>query len=220
MLLNSLMVNGLVKLPNRRLLDFGKNGTVNRKMVGLLFCHPNSDIAQQCIIPRIAYYNDRSNDNFDFVLAGYCTNEFCELNDFEPVKVVNGVQWGFSGQLFNQHRFQLASVSSWKYSGDSDLVLGILKKKTSGEIAFDFSATIICQLEMLLRDAAIQSVPNFFERLFEIAESKELVSIYGLSNNKLLETTREMLRDKILEKIGLLAYYKANRGFAVVNLSK
>lgn len=73
---------------------------------------------------------------------------------------------------FNNFRKDLESLTSWQYSGGSDLLLANANFDTAKyEALIDFSSVVLCQLDKMLEDKAIPSVEQFFESVFRFAES-------------------------------------------------
>ncbi len=76
----------------------------------------------------------------------------------------------------------LEDVSSWKYSGESELLLVDYQNST-----LDFSYVLRLNLDAMLRDNAIPSVDALFEILFrEIPKRKNVLHISDVAGAKVL----------------------------------
>jgi hypothetical protein len=182
------------------------------KLVGLLFMHPNSELAKKDIIPRLGSYNQRSAEFTDFFFAGYgAWWPKGKHPDEVDIASVDGRPWKFSDSAFEAFRRQLTQRTSWKYSGETDLILATARFiEGSDKAEIDFSQCITCCLEQLLRGKAIDSVPSLFERIFEYAESNPDGTAYSFSDLHLIRTSKISLLDCVLSLIGLKDYYHKN----------
>jgi len=141
-------------------------------MVGIIFAQPSAKLAETTLIPRIVYWDNRSGKNSHFFFAGYSRKQLLE-SDAIRVPVPGLGDWFFSAKLFNEFRAAIESGTKWRYSGDCDLLLTNVSMSEAPEsrAVLDFSSTINCQLDSMLKDEAIPSVERFFESIFRFAES-------------------------------------------------
>ncbi len=80
------------------------------KLVGIMFCHPDSELARGQIIPRLEYLHYRSGEDPDLFWAGYGALMKDHVPaDVRPVKIVEGTAWGFSDSDFNAFRATIES---------------------------------------------------------------------------------------------------------------
>ena len=71
------------------------------KLVGIMFCQPDSAIGTAEIIPRLEYLHYRSGEHTDLFWAGYSPYVDGEAAaGMRPVKKVGATQWGFSDAEF------------------------------------------------------------------------------------------------------------------------
>src|SRR3989338_547951 len=141
------------------------------RMIGLVFATPDTPLVQAEILPRIGKYHSRSGRHIEFYFAGYAQGGRPKESDVILVRGPKGT-WYFSHKAFDRFRRDIQSQTTWQHSGDSDLLLsnGYLEEhKSRGTI--DFKSTIVCQLEAMKKDEAFVSVGQFFERIFQFAES-------------------------------------------------
>ncbi|MCA9994209.1 MAG: hypothetical protein KDE56_00595 [Anaerolineales bacterium] len=138
------------------------------RIAGLLFARPGSSIAQTEIIPDLEYFHYRSGNDVHFFCGGYSAYKDI-YDDNLPVIKINGIQWYFSANKFNELRKQIENSTIWKYSGGVDLLLQNVKN--SAETAtLDLKSTVLFPLEKMKRDGVIVSVSGFFEEIFRFAE--------------------------------------------------
>lgn len=81
--------------------------------------------------------------------------------------------WMYSDEAFNSFRadFEKRSKGHWRYSGEVDLVLAdAVLRHGSKEAEVDHSALLVLDLDRAKRDGVIETVPKFFENIFQYAE--------------------------------------------------
>jgi hypothetical protein len=139
----------------------------NVRMVGLLFAQPGRLLVDSEIIPSLNYYHHRSGDHIDFFCAGYGIDEG---DDYRPV----GNNWKYNACKFNDFRKKIEGMTSWEYSGQTDLILTNARYDPEMRTGYlDFRSSIVCDLETMKQVNAIQSAGEFFERIFRFAENAE-----------------------------------------------
>jgi hypothetical protein len=138
-------------------------------MVGLLFAQSRIPIAREEIVPNLPYFHHRSGDKIDFFCAGYGRYWYPPPEDQEKV-TTDDPPWLFSLSLFGRFCDEIEQLSTWKYSGEADLLLMNAHINPAPAAAgLDFSSAVVCDLEQMKRDGAIRSVPRFFEEIFRYA---------------------------------------------------
>jgi hypothetical protein len=192
------------------------------KLVGLLFMHPESELAKTDILPRIGQYHESAGEFTDFFFVGY--GAYWPQNDYpdqrEAVKL-DGTQWLFSDRAFNRFRREIEEKTSWKYSGETDLILATARYSTTHKRAFiDYSQCITCCLEQIVRDEAAVSIPAFFEKIFHFGEKNKDATAYHFSDLHLVSTSKTSLFEWILSRVGLKDYYKKNKNLAIRDIAK
>jgi hypothetical protein len=162
------------------------------KLVGILFCHPKSGIGSTDLLPRLDAYDSRSSDHADFFCAGY--GVYWQEKDY-PDKVeaikLGGLQWFYSADASESFRRELQSVSKWRYSGETDLILVVaVWNSQEACVRLDFNQSMVLVLERLVKRKAIESVPQFFEQIFRFSEdNKGRVSLSDFSNQKFFQNS-------------------------------
>ena len=154
---------------------FRHSSPENVRMVGLLFARPESSLASSEIVPNLDYYHHRSGKHIDFFCAGY--GQYWEnwRDEFPDQRVVSRgahVNWLYSPAKFNSFREEIERMTKWRYSGAADLVLTNGRYDSAKDLGyFDFSTSVVCQLDQMKKDGAILSVETFFENVFRFADS-------------------------------------------------
>jgi hypothetical protein len=141
------------------------------RLVGLLFSPPESNLGKSEIIKSLDYFHHRSGDKIDFFCAGYRRYGKNRQSVIEIEVSNDSAPWYFNVIDFEALRKEIQSHSSWKYSGEADLILLNVRKSESGQDAvLDWSSAICCDLEKMKKDKAIESVRRFFEDIFRFVD--------------------------------------------------
>jgi hypothetical protein len=133
------------------------------RLVGLVFARSDRRFAMEEILPGLNYYHARSKENIDFRFAGYTKKN---TPGRTAIGVINGRRWYFDPKLFDGDRIRIAGASTWKYSGETDLILLV---ERGGKL--DWSTTLSANLEEWKEQKVIRSVSELIEKLCSIAES-------------------------------------------------
>lgn len=208
--------------PRRQSVTFSAQR--RSKLVGLLFCHPQSPLAQTDIVPHLDYFHHRSGINVDFFCAGYGAHwSATEYPDQQPVGTVNGVPWLFSAKALDHIRGEMERESRWRYSGEAELLLMPAFRVAGADPLLDFDNAVVCNLEQMAADRAFTSARAFFERVFRFGESQDGGNpAWALSDSVGLEKGREALRDAILSLLPkpLQKLYRAAGHYVVQSIKK
>lgn len=144
----------------------------NVKMAGLLFARPTSILAASEIVPHLDYFHHRSANHVHFFCGGYGAYwPPGKFKDQNAVILMNGTDWFFSAEQFNQLRSEIERKIAWRYSGATDLILFNVLATQSKRMELDFSSAWSFQLERMKDDGVISGVEMFFEEIFRFAES-------------------------------------------------
>jgi hypothetical protein len=166
-------------------------------IIGILFAPPYTKVARDGIVPRLGYLNARTAEYIHFFCAGYGGYGFAD--DAEPIGEVryeDGVMipWGFSQHKFAEFVNDMEAYTSWKYSGETDLIL-------VGPDP-DFSDPILYDIEAMMKDGAIDSPARLFEAVISFARSRgPEASTYKLSDKQGVSVFGDAVAESI---IGLL----------------
>lgn len=168
------------------------------KMVGLLFARPSLPLAQAEVTPNLDYFHYRSGSHIDFFCAGYdgYTGRD-EADEFIPVVVdkKNSLDWRFSEKMFIQLVDEIEAMSSWRYSGDPDLILtNAHYDATNREAYLDFGQRVQCRLQQMKDIGAIISVPSFIEDIIRYADhADEEDPTWGFSDAQVPDALRRFV---------------------------
>ena len=164
-------------------------------IIGILFAPPYTQIAGERIVPRLGYLNARSAEHIHFFCAGYGGYGFAE--DAKPIGEVqyeDGVviPWGFSQRKFAEFINEMEEVTTWRYSGEADLILV--------DPNLEFAEAIVYDMEAMLRDGAIDNPARLFEAIIAFARSRGLeASTFKLSDREGARTFGKAAAEGIIE---------------------
>lgn len=137
------------------------------KLIAFLFSRNTIDKNKTLISNNLDSFDKRSNNYIDIYCAGF--KESDEVNN--DGVLVGEKYWTYSDTRFDEDRRLLESETSWKFSGEIDLILVSVKRGTSADKVFvDYSQAIVCHLSELIEIKAFNSIEAFFEKLFQYAE--------------------------------------------------
>jgi hypothetical protein len=178
---------------------YEKNGFGGVRMVGFLFAPPEARLAREEVIPGLGYFHYRSGDNIDFFCAGYRRYGPDPKHGESPV-TDDDPPWLFNLRLYDQFRRQIQQLSTWRYSGEADLLLMNARfDEGGGNVSLDFTSAIACDLDRMIKDGAIQSVRRFFEDIFKFAETAQVADpTWGFSDEQGLRTAGSALKRVVL----------------------
>ena len=137
-------------------------------IIGILFAPPYTNVASEKIAPRLGYMDERAGRYIHFFFAGYGGYRFAE--DQKPMmemRYENGVviPWGFSQRKFAAFINEFQEITSWRYSGEADLIVA--------PPDLEFRDCIVYDIESMLRDGAVDTPFRLFEAVFTFARSKD-----------------------------------------------
>ncbi len=206
-MLDALTYQEMLKNIERNSERYGiKNDTI-----GILLTRPDLETGRD-ILNSLEYYHFRTGKSINFYLPGYGAYWDDTYPDRKVVTEIDGVKWYFSNEMFVRFEENIERYSSWKYSGESELLL--LEYKNN---RISFENMMQFYLDQMLRDKVIFSIHNFFEQLFRLCKDKEtLIEISGsLGRDK----ARQITLNRILEKIpmGLGEIFTQEKYFCVRN---
>lgn len=193
------------------------------KMVGFLFAQPNAALGKKEIVPSLDYFHHRSGSSIDFFCSGY--RRYGQSVHSDERAVTKGEDpWYFSDTAFNDLRNDVADRTTWRYSGEADLVLldaDFDKRKQMATLSWD--AAIMCDLDLMLRSGAITSVNRYFEVVFNFAENYEgNAPTESFSANRNLNVAGSALKRIVLSAVpgGVADDMKSLGYFSTRNLDK
>lgn len=141
------------------------------RLIGLLFAPPESSLGESEITKSLNYFHHRSGDKIDFFCAGYRRHGKAKQFVVEREVTSDTDPWYFNVIEFEALRNETQKYSSWKYSGEADLILLNATKSGPGQdVVLDWSSAICCDLERMKKDKAIEGARRFFEDIFGFAD--------------------------------------------------
>ncbi|WP_434150143.1 hypothetical protein ACR2R6_01260 [Methylocaldum gracile subsp. desertum] len=198
--------------------------TRNSKLVGILFCHPKSSLAKSEIIEHLPHFHVRSGEAVDFFCIGYGAYWPPEhFADQKPVVTIQGVDWLFSESAFSSVVDEFESETSWKYSGETELILLTARKQHNGMTILDYDTAIVCNLEAMSQAKAFSSVRSFFEAIFKFAKSNNQEELtWELSDQNGVRLGKLAIKDSVISVLpkSLGDAYQRGEHFAVRSIAK
>ncbi len=194
------------------------------KLAGILFFLPESKTAKDELLPSLDYLNERTGALVDLYCAGYgCDWPTGYRADQKVQLTIDGHDWSFSPKAFNDLRRELSELTSWKYSGETDLLLFTARRDASSDGYFSPKPALACNLEQMARDGAFTSVRAFFERITNLTERYEGSDpVSYLSDSFGVRLGGHYLWEAILSVLPktLRDFYQAGKHFAVRDISQ
>lgn len=183
-------------------------------LIGLLFAPPYTKVASETIVPRLGYLDARSGKFLHFFCAGYFG--YGSPNDGDPIgemRYPNGtvIPWSFSQRWFADFVREIEEVTSWKYSGECDLILvGPKFSFNLHDPNVEFSEAVVLDIDTMMRDGAIHNAAQLFEAVMAFARSRQwMASIDGLSDKQGLRLVGDVASEAILKYLPTPAHYGA-----------
>lgn len=157
------------QLSNRFKTGYANSESV--RMVGILLCRPGSFV-QTKVFDSLDYFDIRSGNHIDFFFSGYQSYRLEETPKEWRVAYKGATeQWTFDANYFNSLRDTLEQLTSWKYSGNAELLL--LNSRFNGKAAeLDFSSCITIDLDQVISNGGF-TIEKLFENIFRFAEGHD-----------------------------------------------
>lgn len=209
-------------LPAPRLNDVknhknNEDGTMCCILIAPLF----TKVGREGVVPRIGYLDYRSAKYIHFYCAGYGgywdKTRFPDMQEIGSVKYDNGtrIPWAFSQRVFGEFVNELESETTWKYSGEGELIV------MGPDV--DFSQCLTFDIEAMLNDKVINNCSELFEALIQYAKAASASpSAYLFSDKKGGEEFVKATIDSVLSFIPKPAQRLWDRGrhYAVKDISR
>ncbi len=131
-------------------LNYVKNHK-NKKdgsMCCILIAPMFTTVGREGVVPRIGYLDHRSAKYIHFYCAGYGgywqEPQFPDMQEIGIGKYDGGTEipWAFSQRVFGEFIDELESETTWKYSGEAELILMGPDVDFSQCLAFDIAAML------------------------------------------------------------------------------
>lgn len=174
------------------ILDHIRNNDLVEDTVGILLTRPDLQTGEE-IMGSLNYYHHLTGHNINFYLPGYGAYwNNTEYPDMRFAADINGVSWSFSDKAFVSLVDTIESVSRWKYSGESELLLIPYHDQN-----LDYSNVAVFRLDAMLKDDAISSISSFITCLSRNAKHNN--SVGSLAFRGATKSVAKTLIQDILE---------------------
>jgi hypothetical protein len=142
-----------------------------------------TNVGSEDVVPRIGYLDYRSAKYIHFYCAGYGgywqKSHFPDMQEIGIGKYDEGTEipWAFSQRVFGEFIDELESETTWRYSGEAELLV------MGPDV--DFSKCLTFDIAAMLKDKAINHCSELLEALIQYAKvSRESPSAYQFSDKK------------------------------------
>lgn len=186
---------------NEMLKNIAKNSKryeIENDTIAILFTRPDLETGRN-ILSSLEYYHFRTGKSINFYLPGYGAYWYDTYPDGRIVTEIDGVKWYFSNEMFVNFIEEIEQYSKFTYMGESELLLA---SYCNGQISY--KNVLIFHLDRMIKDNAISSISEFFERLFRLCRNNE--TPHEISNalgwNKIKQVTSESILEKIPMGLG------------------
>ena len=178
-------------------------------------------VGKEGVIPRLGYLNDRSGSHVHFYCAGYGgywhPSSVPDMEDIGEIRYDDGcvIPWAFSQKQFASFIDELEGRTSWRYSGESDLIL------LNSDV--DFSNCLIYDIEAMVEDGAISRSSELFEAIIQYSRNiKKTKSAYDLSDKEGMRVFTEEMGAAIIDCLPkpAQALWKKGKHYAIRNIAK
>ena len=184
--------------------------------IGILITRPGLDTGNH-IINNLPYFHHSSSHGINFYLPGYGAYWYGEYPDEENVVKIDNVQWSFSNSMQAAFIKKLQTVSKWKYSGESELLIIPYHNNN-----LDFSQVLNFRLDDMLRDSVINSISQFFTSLFNKINEVKDNSVKRTRNSFGAKIIADVVKNEILKALPefIQKTYNDGKYFVLKNYSK
>ena len=172
---------------------YSKKGTW---MCGLLFAPPKTPIGKS-IFERIADWHYRSGKNFDFFCVGYGNwNKDGQGKLVASITAKRGltpIKYYYNAKAFQEIRKDVEAVSSWRYSGEADLLLvNAVRDPDTSEVRLELDEIIALDVDRLIEDKVFSTSARLLERICQAADdaarSGDQLSVINFSDKEVVRT--------------------------------
>ncbi|HEX6504545.1 MAG TPA: hypothetical protein VF011_15000 [Terriglobales bacterium] len=146
---------GVVPTPD----SFAKKLPVPVRPVALIFGRPACKVFKEELLPDRNWYHLRSGTNIEIFYMGYADP------DAEHVTAESFDENDFSEQSFESAVSDFEEKTTWKYSGETDIILLNSFFTPQGEVRLDFTNVFALSLETAIDSKLIRSGRAFIEEV-------------------------------------------------------
>lgn len=146
-----------------------------------VFVWANSDFPQssKVVLDYSEYLHLRSNDYIDFFFPGYLLMDDISVDEKGKISKISH-SWRFSTSKFVEAVEYIESISKWRYSGNTEF---LFLEFSSGRIQFQNAISL--NIDCLLKDNVISSLPALLEDIIRVAKSYNQTSDFSRELNYL-----------------------------------
>lgn len=185
----------------------------------ILLAPPFTRVGQEDVIPRLGYLDHRSASHVHFYCAGYGgygnRDIVPDMMEIGPVKYANGVviPWWFSQRAFAGFVDDCERATTWKYSGDAELIM------LGPEV--DFRKALIFSFKDMIHDGVIATSAELFESIIRYCrEAGGRASAYDFSD---IEGARNLGKEALQALLSVLpkparGVWEKGRHYAIRNI--
>lgn len=211
----------MIEAPSLESIKQHKNEHSNA-ICCILLAPKFSKLGYEDIIKRFGYLDSRTGEKLHIYCAGYgayWNDSYApDKEDVGIAKYNNGVsfKWEFSQNRFALFVDELEQVTSWKYSGGTELIL--LNSDA------DYSNCIIFKIEEMIKDKIIDSANEILEALIQHSRS-ETNSLSKFSLNGAGKQTADEIVDSVVSCLPkpfetLRNIWKKGKHYTLVDMTK
>ena len=152
-----------------------------RRLLGLLFARPGVKLAKEQVFPNLEYLDRRSFTHVDIFCAGIARGDLRIADShFSPHDYIRMTapdsrprspkdheaksEFLYSDSAFCKFCEEIESKTTWRYSGETDLLLLDCEIQKEGTVV-DFSQVIAMNLDEMSRTGLLTSVSAFVENV-------------------------------------------------------
>ncbi|GAB6109029.1 hypothetical protein [Fusibacter bizertensis] len=183
------------------------------KTIAILLVKPNKSQSSEEILNNISYFHQRSEDKLDIFLPGYGAYWGDSIPDSINVCRVDYTDWSFSNKHYVEFIKKLETISKFKYSGGSELILIDFVDKD-----LSFEKVVRVKLERALRDEAIDSIEEFIENV--ISRFIKSTNTYEVSDTLTLKELGKSIGSELKQKFAVYRMFTRSRHYIINNYKK
>jgi len=191
------------------------------RMVVIVLARPEVKVSRDEVLAHINYWNAAAGSHIDFFFVGW-SQEPSSLGDVELL-IPGKTSWYFDAENFHAACTELKNSTKWRYEGETELLITNARfDPDSDSVSLDFSSTVCCRLENMLKDKAIPSVGGLFQKIFSFAESQSGDDpTWGFSDDQGVKAAGSALKEFVLSLIPewLRGEYQKAAHFTITNVA-
>lgn len=182
-----------------------RNNELIEDTIGILITRPGLQTGNS-ILESLNYFHHLTGNNINFYLPGYGAYWSGDrYPDMSYAARINGVDWSFSDKAFIDFIAAIEKVSSWKYSGESELLV-----ISYHDGMLDFSKVLAFHLDAMINDETISSVSSFITGLSRCVRLDN--SVTGIAAQGAVKCMSKTVIDEMIDKIPTYISKPLSRG--------